>query len=501
MFVTPAAAFMSQGSPLPRRRRPRATMLAVIILLAGAVLRLATLIVPHAFFPDEIFQYLEAAHRLAFGPGVVTWEYREHIRSWLVPLALAAPMWLGGAIAPNGGFYLLLPKLVLLAISLMTISAAGVIGRRLSALHALFAMLVVATWAEFVYFSTVALTEPLATCIFLAAAALLYRRERSTRCALVGAGALLALTCLVRFQYGPAVAAFALAVSIRRPHQMLWLVAGCLPLLGLSAFVDLLMGDAPFGWLFANVHQNIALGRSVRYGVEGPLFYPAALFTVWRFWLGPILLLAILGARRFPALLLAALTNFVIHDVIAHKEYRFLLLTTMLLVVLAGIGTAEAIRLVRRRSGRERWTNLSWIAAAGWVVASASVAVSGAVRQWWTQQAPQLAAFEAVRDTPSLCGVALFDVNWAGTGGYAYLHRAIPLMEYASSQRDAMLHDEPQFDAVVALANLAPPPGFTAKRCFTGNGGTTICVNTRPGKCATATSPAIVNRQLILHGM
>ena len=181
MFVTPAAAFMSQGSPLPRRRRPRATMLAVIILLAGAVLRLATLIVPHAFFPDEIFQYLEAAHRLAFGPGVVTWEYREHIRSWLVPLALAAPMWLGGAIAPNGGFYLLLPKLVLLAISLMTISAAGVIGRRLSALHALFAMLVVATWAEFVYFSTVALTEPLATCIFLAAAALLYRRERSTR--------------------------------------------------------------------------------------------------------------------------------------------------------------------------------------------------------------------------------------------------------------------------------------------------------------------------------
>ena len=47
---------------------------------------------------DEIFQTLEQGHRLAFGYGLVPWEYQSGARSWLLP----------GVI---GGFMKLLAKL------------------------------------------------------------------------------------------------------------------------------------------------------------------------------------------------------------------------------------------------------------------------------------------------------------------------------------------------------------------------------------------------------
>ena len=45
-----------------------------------------------AHHPDELIQYLEQAHRIVFGYGVVPWEFREFIRSWLIPLMLVPPM-------------------------------------------------------------------------------------------------------------------------------------------------------------------------------------------------------------------------------------------------------------------------------------------------------------------------------------------------------------------------------------------------------------------------
>ena len=35
--------------------------------------------------PDEVFQYLEPAHGLAFGYRVVSWEWVEGLRNWAVP--------------------------------------------------------------------------------------------------------------------------------------------------------------------------------------------------------------------------------------------------------------------------------------------------------------------------------------------------------------------------------------------------------------------------------
>jgi hypothetical protein len=59
--------------------------------------------------------------------------------------------------------------------------------------------------------------------------------------------------------------------------------------------------------------------------------------SYWGYWLIPITLLACAGARRFPALMLMAFANVVLHMFIAHKEYRFILLSTTLYVLLAAV--------------------------------------------------------------------------------------------------------------------------------------------------------------------
>src|SRR5690349_10899391 len=58
-------------------------MLPLVLALAflvRAALGLTTQAIVH---PDAIFQYLEQGHRLAFGNGIIPWEYVYGIRSWI----------------------------------------------------------------------------------------------------------------------------------------------------------------------------------------------------------------------------------------------------------------------------------------------------------------------------------------------------------------------------------------------------------------------------------
>ena len=64
--------------------RPWKYLLPVLALafVARAAIALSGDFVLH---PDEIMQYLEPAHRLVFGNGVIYWEFFYGARSWLVP--------------------------------------------------------------------------------------------------------------------------------------------------------------------------------------------------------------------------------------------------------------------------------------------------------------------------------------------------------------------------------------------------------------------------------
>jgi hypothetical protein len=42
------------------------------------------------YWPDEIYQSLEPAHRLVFGYGLIPWEFAEGARNWAFPGLVAA---------------------------------------------------------------------------------------------------------------------------------------------------------------------------------------------------------------------------------------------------------------------------------------------------------------------------------------------------------------------------------------------------------------------------
>lgn len=467
-----------------------------LILLAALALRVALLATPRSYFPDEIFQYWEAAHRLAFGPGVTPWEYRYGVRSWVLPLLLAGPMTLGGRLAPAGDAYLLLPKLGLVVASLGAVAAAAAIGRRLSPRHGLFAAFLVAIWSEFALFATQALTEAIAVTPILAGAALL-EGPRQDRRRLLAGGALLALGAVLRFQYGPAIAALGVVACGRDWRRWGWTIAGGTAVIVVAGGVDIAMGGRPFGWVFENLHQNIGLQRSHLW-TDGPAFYPVAILAMFGVAIVPVWLAARTVVGRYPALVACALVNLVAHTLIAHKEYRYILLSTAIAVVLAGIGTVEALdrAAARRDGGRARL----WPAALGWLALSAVAVFASNGARAWERVTPELEAFAALRDAPGLCGVAIVGTPWTDTGGYTYLHRAVPL--YAPDTNDTapatwVPATAAGFDTILAPAALAAtlPPVYARGACF-GDGR--ACLFRRSGGCdPRAAARHEINRMLV----
>lgn len=485
----------------PARRRFDYRRLLFAILLAGLLLRLALLMTPRAYFPDEIFQYLEPAHRLAFGDGITTWEYRYGIRNWLVPLMLAGPMALGGWIAPQGGLYLLLPKLLLVLLSLVAVPSAAALGRRLSPAHGLMAAFVAAFWAEFACFGTQALTEAIAVPLLLAGAALLYRNDRGTPALFVAAGALLALAAVIRFQYAPAIGLFALLRCRADPRAWRWIIIGGAAVLAASMAIDMMMGQAPFGWLVENIRQNIVTARSHSFGVHGPGYYLATIATLWGWWALPILVLALLGARRYPALLAMAIANIAIHSALAHKEYRYILLSTLVIVILAAIGTVDAVRTARRR--RPDLRLLSAVAALAWLIASATIAYAPVAAFPWAANSPKLQAFAWLRERPGLCGVALDGMHWSETGGQTYLHRAVPIyVAEDAAGRHPLPAGTRGYDAIVASTPVQTPipAGYIRAACFDSDHRfpqLRVCVYVRPGGCDDSAMASDLQRMLI----
>ncbi len=489
-----------------RRWRPAAGFLAILAVALG--LRLIALFPPSMHHPDEIFQYLEPAHRLAFGQGITTWEYRYGMRGWLLPTLLSWPMMLGHAIAPGGDLYLTLPRVLMALASLAIPVASFAIGRRRSAAHGYVAMAVMGIWFETVYFAAHTLSEEASVILFLPAAALILSDGRRTMRRHAVAGLLLGLAVAMRFQNAPAIALFVAMACARdgRGHWLPLMIGGALGL-GLSGAADLAQGATPFGWIVANVTQNVIRDRATDYGTKGPAFYLGAIALYW-LWLTPAMLWAMRPAiRGNRALFAAAALNIALLSLIGHKEYRFILLSTTILVLLAALGSVDLVRNWCTRTGR---SPRRWIAALAlaWAAGSASLAAGPTMAAQWRAHEPELGLVAAAGRLPNLCGLAFDRLKFWQVGGYAYLHRAVPLYSTAPVPADAidardLPHAAAAFDAIVTRADAvgAMPHGYATIACR-GAGSERLCLLKRPGGCDPAAA-AHWNLQdaMIRHGL
>ena len=260
-------------------------------------------------------------------------------------------------------------------------------------------------------------------------------------------GLLLGLCCVIRFQYAPAVLVLVPFVAGLRWRDWALLAAGGAIALLASALADLAMGATPFLWMFRNLHLNLIANRSATFGVSAPHGYLGLLWGLWGLAAIPIVGLAIIGARRYPALMAVAVANFVVHSAIGHKEYRFILLTTAL--------------LAHPRGDRQRRCGAHGYRAAPPPRAESPPAGSRCRparrrrqrgRRMGRQRPPDRRLARIGR-SPEACGVGLYRNDEPLIGSYALLGRALPIYQYDATDAPAAWRSH-AFNRAIAPAPL-----------------------------------------------
>ena len=436
--------------------------------------------------PDEIMQYLEPAHRLAFGHGVVYWEYFYGARSWLVPGLVAGILMLFDAVGlGEPRWYVDGVKLVLCALSLAIPAGMYCFARRhFSEAAARMALVAGAFWYELAGFAHKPLTEFVATAPLMGLLALCVRHNANRPRVVLQAATLAVLAAAIRFQYAP-IALVLLGIVFLRTRLKLLLTlataAGC----GAVGIFDALTWDSGFFHSYiTNVRFNLIMGQW-RANESPPYQF------LW--WLtlagGGLSALCLVPSLRWPrryALLLTLITVMLVaHSVQAHKEYRFIFAVIPLWLL---IGADLVARAAARVANLERRDRSRWITgAAGTLFVAVSVAgvlnalpYQERVYRAWSQETGRVgfvrnqdaifAAYRYLARTPGVTAVWQVDRPYYNLPGYYYLHRAIPFYDTFTGR--GVSHNLPTVSASVSHLLSAQPDlavrGYSLVRDFRG---------------------------------
>ena len=455
------------------------------LLGVAVVLRFAAFNAYAAHHQDETIQYLEQAHRIVFGYGAVPWEFDHFIRSWLIPLMLVPPMALGEAIDPGGTLYLILPRVMVAVLNFAPVVAAWFIGARISRQHAVVAMAVTAIWVECVLFSVQLLSESLTVSCFMTAVALLHKDARMR--SIVAAGALMAIAGLMRFQFGPAIAVYAILVAGKDARLWKGLLAGGIPVVIGGGLLDLAMGLTPYEWIWTNYRMNIAEGRMKEIGGVSHVTYAFALLEFWKPAMFVIPFLVVMVWRQHRALLIAAVVNIAVHQLVPHKEYRYIWPSIQILLLIAAFGSVELLRssLFGRKLADPGGVKATLAIIAAWAAMSLGLALTETYRLGWRASGePSRLAAQAMRD-PHVCGLAVprEPYTWFG---YSLLHSPKPLFLIPSRGSPSLGQPgttAPAYNALLVFTADPPPGGAWVRGACRGGVRDRACLYQRPGGC------------------
>lgn len=470
-----------------RRLRLDPALLALLALALALRVPIALLTVYH--HADEVWQYVEPAYGLVTGDWIRTWDIRLGIRSWLIPLILLPPVWIGHVLDPAGELHLILPRLAMAVASLGSVWAGWALGLRISRTHAIVAGFVAAVWIDFAYFASRTSSDTFSVLAVLPGLALLTRFRDSGLARLAwAAGFLLGLGFIARFPLGPALAIPFLWAG-RGDFRKAWpaLLGGASLAVLCDVLANAVMGQAPLLWIIRNVLANVVENRSHAFGVETPDWYVRVLAWQWQFIAIALIPCLFFGVRRYPMLLLTALAVIAVHSAIGHKEYRFILLGTSLLVLLAAIGSVDLLKWWMGRRACVSSTKVLAVILSLWLAASVQVAAVEPFRINWTVGQAPLRAFRTVRAQPGLCGLATYRIRDVPFVSRAMLNREVPVMLINSQA--AMNVTTKRYNVVITPAEHMSelPEDFRFKGCMTPEKPLFeehYCVMARPGPCS-----------------
>lgn len=394
------------------------------LLVALAARVLVSTFLPGPLRPDEIYQYLEPALRLVTGQGVVTWEWHEGIRSWLVPGFISGLFRLSHGLGL--GFSVRFVRAVFAVLSLPLVALFVWTGwRQAGARGAWLFGMAGALWPDMVSAGFRTLGEclggnMLAAGVLLGTIALDRNRNgtpawRGTLFLLCGLS--LGSAMAVRFQFAPAVlvaAAFLVWKGGWRVAGLLGL--GLMPPVATLGVVDALTLRYPYQSVFHNYHVNQTLGVADTYGKRAFLYFPVKYMELW----GPgtlaLAFLCMRGARLAAFPLAMALVIVLYHSGIRHKEISFVYPAIPLLVVTAAAGLARPY--TERNGYAPPFHQIVPVEILFCLLTFLSTYAPLLRQKSLPIQMESLAGRQ-----PDFCGLALMDppLNWAHFGGYSFL--------------------------------------------------------------------------------
>lgn len=433
--------------------------------LAGLLLRFGLAVRwPTIHRPDELFQNLEPAHRLWTGWSIVTWEWREGIRSWFYPDILYGIMQTTGLLHLPPDWAVPATWAVMSAVSIGVVVVGVELGwRRSGVVGAVLCGVFCAFWPDLVYFGPKTLVEVQAGNLLVIAAGLASvdaiggKRRLGWRMAALGLT--LGLAFDLRFQLAPALGLVALWAARAEGRRWLPLVAGAAIPVAALGLIDLLTWGSPFQSIWKNVQVNFLEGRANDYGVQPAAWYIAELVRRYGAAMLPLAFLFWMGARRAPLLALVSAVVVGFHSLITHKEISFIYAALPTAMVVVGLGCARAVEALPgllRAPPPMRVVLPSVVAASGLVFILTGLASSP-----YTERALLVSlrsAWSTVRERPDMCGLGLYGrlnpFPWVYSTGYTGLNRTVPI--YLALGPDALERAEPGFNYLLARASDVP---------------------------------------------
>lgn len=459
------------------------------LLVLAAAPRVWAAIADHGIvWPDEIYQSLEPAHYLAFGYGVLAWEFEEGARSWLFPGALALVLKALSAAGLHGASGLVIgAKLVMAGISVLGVYGTCCLARRLAGEVAgwnggLFA----ATFPALLLFGSRCMAEIASGTLLVFAALALVRRGRHDA---VLAGVMAGVAVFLRYPNGLVLLGFvALLLGPDRRGDLRAFLLASLAVGALGGLLDWATWGTPFHSLRAYVAYNLE-HQAALYGTAPAWFYCTTGWTAT----GPVLAVLGIGAlvavRRWPVLALTGLGYIAVHSAIGHKELRFLLpvLPLLLAVSAAGLTAGAPARLPRRLLVLGAAALAAAMAQRATVLTLADLGEyrgqpAGALSPWHAGEGVNRLLWLAGRQA-DLCGLWVSGIRPAWMGGYSYLHRHVPIVVDAAAANAGVANyavvplTAPPFPLAVEPAARLPAE-YTP---FAAGGGWMLL--RRPGRC------------------
>lgn len=406
--------------------------------------------------PDEIFQYYEQAHRLVYGYGFVPWEYVYGVRSWLIPLAIAAIMPLTDILAPAGQVApTFVVRIVFSVISLILPWGMYRLTQKIASERAaIWALFLGCFWHHFLFLGPKPVPDALAVygliwlCVWVFDAATPRR--------VLAFGIVSGLVIGLRYQLVPVVGILNLCALWMLGRAYLPAFLGNLLVLVILGLIDLVFWGGFLSSFVDNFRLNLIHDVASDFGRQGILFYSGWLAIET----GGLVLPGMIGVamiwRRTLPVICALFVGFALLHIPAHKEFRFVLwLVPFFLVATAVL----ADFLARRHAGLGL---IAPVILAIWAGTVTLIYVSKYTGMLPYKEIEREAASLMLRlaQEPGLSGVEIRapSLHWFLLPGYAGFHRPVPIV-FGPDPQEAARGGAPDLSHMVTESSerLQPP--------------------------------------------